>query len=348
MNRITYTDLIYFCTETLKKAGLDDESVRAVSKGLCETSLRGVDSHGIRLLHHYVRSAENGRKNPKPKYFFKKKFPSLGYLDADNAFGHAAGMRAIDHCIEMARIQGIGAVAVFNSSHPGAMASMALKAARKGYIAFAFTHADSLLLSHDGSRPFFGTNPICFAAPRENSEEPYCLDMATSMISWNKLLNQKSQKQSLGENFAADKYGEMTKDPSEAVSLFPAGSYKGFGLASMVEILCGVYTGMKFGREMLPMYKSSIEKPRKLGQFYIALRIDGCLEKKLFLERMKKLSDVISKEPSRPNKRVMLPNDPEIEAANYRLINGIPLDQTTLKNLIDISEKYSIKLKLIN
>ena len=55
-------------------------------------------------------------------------------------------MRAIDHCIEMAKIQGIGVVAVINSSHPGAMASMALKAARKGYIAFAFTHADSLIL----------------------------------------------------------------------------------------------------------------------------------------------------------------------------------------------------------
>jgi len=130
MIKIRYTDLIYFCKETLKKAGLDNESVEAVTKGLCETSLRGVDSHGIRLLPHYVESAKNGRKNPKPKYFFKKTFPSLGYLDADNAFGHAAGMRAIDHCIEMAKIQGIGVVAVINSSHPGVMASMALKAAR--------------------------------------------------------------------------------------------------------------------------------------------------------------------------------------------------------------------------
>lgn len=66
MIRIRYTDLIYFCKEALKKADLDKESVEAVTKGLCETSLRGVDSHGISLLPHYVESAKNGRKNPKP------------------------------------------------------------------------------------------------------------------------------------------------------------------------------------------------------------------------------------------------------------------------------------------
>ena len=62
------------------------------------------------------------------------------------------------------------------------MARMALKVARKWHIAFAFTHADSLILSHNGKRPYFGTNPICFAIPRKDSEEPFCLDMATSMI----------------------------------------------------------------------------------------------------------------------------------------------------------------------
>jgi len=76
MNRIRYTDLIYFCKESLKKAGLDKESVEAVTKGLCETSLRGVDSNGISLLPHYVESAKNGSKNPKPKNIFKKMFPS--------------------------------------------------------------------------------------------------------------------------------------------------------------------------------------------------------------------------------------------------------------------------------
>ena len=36
-------------------------------------------------------------------------------------------------------------IGVKNSSHPGALASIAIKAAKKGFIAFAFTHADSTI-----------------------------------------------------------------------------------------------------------------------------------------------------------------------------------------------------------
>ena len=84
---------------------MDNFSATSVSQGLCETSLRGVDSHGIKLLYHYVNSALKGRKNPRPKFYFKKKFPSLGVLNADNAFGHSAGMKAIDLGIRQSQLE---------------------------------------------------------------------------------------------------------------------------------------------------------------------------------------------------------------------------------------------------
>ena len=62
----------------------------------------------------------------------------------------------------IAKKYGISAITVKNSSHPGAMATFTLKAARKGFIAFAFTHADALVCSYGGTRAYFGTNPICF------------------------------------------------------------------------------------------------------------------------------------------------------------------------------------------
>ena len=80
MKKIKYEDLFEFTSTLLKSAGLDDHSLKAVSIGLCETSLRGVDSHGVRLLPHYVNSAISGRKNPKPSYVLEKKFPSIAHL----------------------------------------------------------------------------------------------------------------------------------------------------------------------------------------------------------------------------------------------------------------------------
>ena len=341
MIRISFEALLAFHRGVLDEVGLDEHSREAVAMGLCETSLRGVDSHGVRLLPHYVRSALAGRKNPRPNFQFTATLPTIGLLDADNAFGHAAGMKAIDHCVQMAREYGTGAVGVANSSHCGAMASFALKAARQGYLAFAFTHADSLLLSHDGTRPYFGTNPVCFAAPRKK-DEPYCLDMATSVIPWNKILLHRADGTMLARGVAADEQATPTTDPMAAAYLAPIGTYKGFGLASMVEILCSVFTGMNFGRHIPSMYGAPIDQPRRLGQFYMVLRIDGCVSASTFLHRMQQLTDEVRNEPSQPGTRVKLSGDPQTAEANARKHKGIPLSPDTVRDLRQLADQFNV------
>ena len=346
MKNIKYEDLVFFTSSALKLAGLNDFSLQAVTTGLCETSLRGVDSHGVRLLPHYVNSANSGRKNPKPKFQVDKKFPSIAHLNADNAFGHAAGMKAIDIGMNMAETQGIGSVAVSNSSHPGAMASMALKAARKGYIAFAFTHADALILSHNGTRPYFGTNPICFAAPRAQGE-PYCLDMATSIVPWNRIILNRNSDSPLDQGIAADENGKETLDPHKASAVMPTGSYKGYGLASMVDILCGVYTGMAFGRDIPAMFTTEMSNTRNLGQFYIVMRTDAVLSAENFIRKMQQMTNEVRSEPATDGESVMLPGDPEIICAKERMKNGIPLDDQTYIAFKEMANSHKINLKLM-
>lgn len=347
MKKINYEKLVEFHKQVLLHANLDAYSIDAVSTGLCETSLRGVDSHGVRLLPHYVDSALSGRKNPKPDFKFNLTFPSIGHLDADNAFGHAAGMKAIEYGMEMAETQGIGAVAVSNSSHPGAMASMALKAAREGYAAFAFTHADALVLSHGGTRPYFGTNPICFAVPRKE-KDPYCLDMASSIIPWNRVLIHKNADKPLAEGVAANSAGQPTTDPHQAASLQPMGTYKGYGIASMVEILCGIYTGMAFGRAIPAMYKAPMDQPRHLGQFYMVMRVDGVIDAEEFITSMQQMTDEVRAEPAKDGVNVLLPGDPEIVEAEKRMREGVPLDDATVAGFIELSERFGVPLKLID
>jgi ureidoglycolate dehydrogenase (NAD+) len=339
--RVKYDQLIKFTEGILSKCGLDEFSLNAVTTGLCETSLRGVDSHGIRLLPHYAESAINGRKNPCPNYSLNMTFPSFGHLNADDAFGHAAGMKAIDIAMEAAEIQGICAIAVSNSSHPGAMASMALRAARKGFIAFAFTHADALTLSYNGTRPYFGTNPICFAAPRLE-KEPYCLDMATSIIPWNRIKMHREDDLELPNDIAADQFGNLTTNPHSATCLLPTGEYKGYGLASMVDVLCGVMTGMAFGRTIPAMFQEPMDKPRQLGQFYLVMRVDAVVTEENFKKIMQEMTDQVRAEPSKLSEEVMLPGDKESRIALERLKNGIPLDSFTEKSLSSLAEKFGI------
>ncbi len=346
MKKILFKNLLKFTKKSFQKIGMKDSDAKQIAYCLCETSLRGVDSHGIKLLPHYLMSAEYGRKNPRPKFEIKKKYPCLIKLNADHAFGHIAGLKAISIGTKISNKYGICAVSVTNSSHPGAMASIALRAAEKGYICICFTNADPLIRSTNSKRSFFGTNPICISVPRKEII-PYCLDMATSKISWNKLMEMKKAKKKAKEFYGSDIAGKDIKLLKNIVSLLPAGGYKGFGLASMVEILCGVYSGMEYGRKLKPMYTTPLSLKRKLSQFYIILKTDGSVRKNDFIKRMQLLTNSVRKEPKLNKKEsVMLPNDPEIKKLKLRLKDGIPLSDELFTNLKNISLKYNIKLDL--
>lgn len=347
MKTIRYEELLRFTRSLLEKVGLDKETGEAVAYGLCETSLRGVDSHGVRLLSHYARSALTGRKNPRPKYRFEKIFPAFGYLDADNTYGHAAGGKAIDLAMPIAEEFGIAAIAVTNSSHPGALATYVLRAARQGYIAFAFTHADSLLCTYGGTRAFFGTNPICMAAPRENSE-PFCLDMAPTPISWNKLLGSRERNEQLSGKYAADHKGNETDDPHHATTLLPIGDYKGYGIAAMVEVLCGILTGMPFGRDIPAMFTSPMDRPRHLGQFYLVMRSDVCMSQLDFENRMKRMSEQVANEPVKPGEEVLLPNDVQIREEKRRRAEGIPVEPRLFREFVELSQQFGVDIEILS
>lgn len=333
-----------FAALVLEKAGVRADVRDAVVAGLCETSLRGVDSHGIRLLPHYVLGVEKGRINPNPSYQFTRKLPTSGLLDADHTFGHAAGTEAIRHAMDMAEACGMGAVAVQNSTHFGAAAFFALQAARRGFLAFSFTHADALVMSHGGVRPFFGTNPLCFAAPAEG-EDPFCLDMSVGHMNWNQVLQRREKGAPLPDGVAADELGRPINDAQRAKCLLPIGAYKGYGIAAMVEVLCSLLTGMPFGRDIPPMYTTPMDQRRYLGHFFLVLRTDGFVDLSEFKERMKALMDAVRREPASPGTQVKLAGDPEKEAMARRTRNGIPVDQATWSKFAALADRYGVPIE---
>lgn len=316
-----------------------------VSKGLVQASLRGVDSHGIRLFPHYLKALKAGRINPKPKYNFKKTSPSTGILDADHTFGHAAGMEAVKKTIKLARSSGSGHVAVKNSSHFGAAAFFALEIANNDMIGMCFTHADSLMLTYNSTESFLGTNPICFAVPCAG-EEPFCLDMATTMFNFNKIRQLRESKLPAPFGIGADADGKETTDSEKIVQLLPIGQYKGFGLALMVEILCSLLTGMPYGKNISNMYKDPLEKKRFLGHFFSAIRIDCFEDAGVFKKRLRHLLQDIRNLPPREKKvKVQAAGDPEKSAFKKRSVAGIPLTQAEWEAFLEISEKYHTPLK---
>ena len=79
-----------FALNALIAAGTQLEAAHSVANALTETSMRGVDNHGIRLLPHYIRVVQGGRINPNPKLTFNRTGPATGIVDGDDGFGHHA------------------------------------------------------------------------------------------------------------------------------------------------------------------------------------------------------------------------------------------------------------------
>jgi len=334
-----------FICDTLLKAGARKDVAGYVAAGLIQTSLRGVDSHGVRLLPHYVASMKAGRINPDPKYRFRKTSCSTGTLDADHTFGHAAGMEAVKKAVALARKAGPGHIAVHNSTHFGAAAYYSLEIAKHDMIGLSFTHADSLMKTYAGKRAFLGTNPISFAAPI-GGEGPLCLDMATTLYNFNKVKQLRERGLEAPEGVGADGAGADTRDPHKISMLLPIGGYKGYGLSLMVEVLCGILTGMPYGPHISSMFKAPLSQKRFLGHFICAIRIDCFQDKKVFKKRMAALVRDLRREP--PMERsgaIQVAGDPEKKTFIRRTKEGIPLSDAEFDAFKGLSAEYGVKLE---
>lgn len=332
MFKVNYKILEESIRHRLLENGVEASTAAHVSKGLIHASLRGIDSHGIRLLPHYLKGVKRGRINPVPSYKIEAVSDSAVLFDADHTFGHAAGKEAVEIGMEFARKSGIAHVAVRNSTHCGAMSYFALKAAQEGFACMAMTNATPRLTTPGGSHSFVGNNPICFTAPI-NNQRPFCYDGANSIFTFNKVANYRENGRVLPENVAADSSGIMTTNPSEAEQLIPIGDYKGFGLALMVDILCSIMTCSPSGPNVTKMFGSDeiMSEKRYLGHYFIIIDISRFVQLEIFMKNMKQQAELLkNSERIHQNIPPYLPGELEDNCAVKRMSEGIPIEPSML------------------
>jgi LDH2 family malate/lactate/ureidoglycolate dehydrogenase len=341
--RVAAEALEAFAIAALAAIGADKETAEAATRAMMHGSKLGVDSHGIRLLDHYVRAIEGGRIKKNPTLRFVKDFGSTAVLDADDGHGALATYTAMDKAMALARYFGIGAVAIRNSSHIGAAGAYALAAAKQGLIGFCVCNSDAIVRLHDGAMKFHGTNPIAFAVPVKGSR-PWLLDLATSAIPMNRVNLYRSLGHTLPSDVASDSEGRNTDDPHKANMLAPLGgafSYKGAGLAGMVEILSCALTGMRLSAE-LPAMMGEMKEPRHLGAFVAAIEPSAFIEQGAFDATMTRYLEALRSSPSQEGFKVMAPGDREWVEADTRERDGIPLDPETVSAFEQIAARFRI------
>ena len=336
-----------FSRQVFQNAGVDTLSSDAATRAMLHGSIHGVDSHGIRLLAHYVKAFQGGRLNKRPKVTIIQERSGTAVLDADNAHGAVGAFAAIEHAIGNAKAAGIAAVAIQNTSHFGPAGAFSKAAADAGMIALVFGNSDSFVRLFDGAEPFHGTNPISVAMP-SGQDDPRLLDMATSSVPFNRVELHRSLQRDLAKGVASDSNGRDTTDPFSAEMLAPVGGsdfgFKGAALGGVAEIFSAVLTGMKLSPDIAPMVGPDFLHAREMGAFVIVMDPVAFVAAPLIEAGMTRYLSLLRGSKPRAGQRVMAPGDREWARAAQRQVQGIPLDPVTVANFSQLAEDYKVKL----
>ncbi len=339
-HRVPAGELERWTQALLEASGLEPNAAAAVAETLIDTSLRGVDSHGVARVPVYAERLRSGVLNTRPKPSVVRRDGAIALVDGDQGPGQVAALIATDLSIEMAREHGVGAVAVRRSAHFGAAAFYARRAAQAGLVGIAMTNTEPLVIPFGGAEPALGTNPIALAAPA--GVGIFDLDLATSQVAINRIYNARDEGRPVPLGWGVDERGEPTTDAAAVRSAVPLGGYKGYVLAVMVEILCGVLAGAGVRHGVGGLYDGGRE-PQDVGHFHLALDPERTVGRDRFADVLGGMLDELRASPVAPGSdEVLAPGDPETRARAARERSGVPIEPALWARLHELSAELAV------
>jgi LDH2 family malate/lactate/ureidoglycolate dehydrogenase len=248
--------------------------------------------------------------------------------------------------IDKAKKAGMAAAVVHHSAHFGAAGFYSLMAAKQGLVGMSCTSASGIQVAPTfGKQARLGTDPWSFAAPSADGV-PFLLDMATTTVAAGRIRNKANEGLPAPDGWVLDAEGRSSNDPLVAKEkggfLTSLGgspensSYKGYGLAVMVNILASCLSGATLITD--PMHT---KKPigMDIGHFFMAI------DPSIFRESDDFQSDVATfmgalraTTPVDPARPVMVAGDPQWKYEETRMRDGIPVGPGLLGQVRQIAQ----------
>lgn len=350
------TQLLEFTKAVFLKCGMPEKDATLASNVLLEADLRGIDSHGVARLSGYVRLFKAGRANPTPKFKWNREKKSAGTIDADGGLGLVSAPYAMQLAIEKAKETGSCFIGISNSNHFGIAAYHSMLPLQHDMIGWSMTNASPLVAPTGSSQRMLGTNPICVAFPAKD-HEPFVLDMATAAAANGKLEIASRNNKSIPEGWVQTKAGQKSTNPDELKNggaLLPLGTieeagHKGYGLAAMVDLLCGVLPGANYGPWVPPFVAFLPVQPnlpgKGIGHFVGALSVDAFTDLEDYYKNMKQWIDAFKNATPIGDNEVLVHGEAEHREKTIRWKNGIPLNEKVVADLLSLSGEMNVKLQ---
>ncbi|TLZ69929.1 MAG: Ldh family oxidoreductase [Methanobacteriota archaeon] len=337
-----------FTVAVLRRLGVPAADAKVAADVLMAADLRGIGSHGVARLPRYVTGIKGGSIVPKGSSRTVKQTRATALVDGGNGLGQVVARRGMELAIRKARQTAVGFVAVRNSNHFGIAGYYSMMALKAGMIGLASTNAAPLVVPTFGRTAVLGTNPISVAVPT-GGDEPFVLDMATSVVPRGTIEVYDRQAKEMPHGWAVDTTGHSTTKPRavlEALAkrlgggILPLGGegeefsgHKGYGLALLVDILCGALPGAATG---LDVYAD--EDAANVGHFFGAIDVRAFRPLNAFKRDMDKLLRTLRDSPkAQGHDHIYVHGEKSFAMERERRAKGIPLGPKVVESLRKIS-----------
>ncbi len=347
-----------FMTDVFIGLGVPGPEAEVCAAVLITADKRGIDSHGIsRLKTIYYDRIKAGIQQATTNFEVIREGTTTAVVDGHHGMGQVIAERAMGMAINRAKNYGMGMVAVRNSTHYGISGYYAMQACEQGLIGITGTNARPSVAPTFGVENMLGTNPLVFGVPTDE-EFPFVTDYATSLSQRGKIEVYARLKKTMPHGWVIDQEGKSVTDAAVAIdglnkgicALAPLGGigeeeagYKGYGYATVVEILSAALQGGAF-MNMLTGVSGGKKVPYALGHFFMAIDVNAFTELKEFKKTTGAILRALRASKKAPGaKRIYTAGEKEYLNWLDRKDKGAPIDEALRKEIQVMQQELGLQ-----
>ncbi|AXP81561.1 2-2C3-diketo-L-gulonate reductase [Mariniflexile rhizosphaerae] len=332
--RIPFNQMQDVLYKLFVKYKFTEDKAKLMAKVYAESTLSGVNSHGINRIPSFIEYIENGLVKVDAEAEKVESFGSIERWDGHFGPGIINATKCTNRAVELAKHNGMGLVALRNTNHWMRGGTYGAQAADANCISILFTNTQPNMPPWGGKDSRIGNNPFIVSIPREQGH--IVLDMAISQFAFGKINDYKLKGEKLPYFGGWDDNNELSNDPEKILLKergLPIGYWKGSALSIILDMLA---TLLSAGNST---YKIGLKEfETGISQVYLCIYPeifnDKNLQQKLISEIIDYTHDV---EPMTPGDRTYYPGERSslTKAKNLKL--GIPVNEGIWQKIIALS-----------
>ena len=358
---VAWSEMASFMVEAFMGYGVPEADARICADVLLESDRRGIESHGCnRFKPIYIDRIKKGTLLPKTELEVVKETPTTVVMDAHDGMGMVASHHMMEKLIYKAKTYGMAGGAIRNSTHYGIAGYWTSMASNEGLVGITGTNARPSIAPTFGVENMLGTNPLTFSLPTDE-EFPFCLDCATSIVQRGRIEYYAREGKETPAGTVVSDQGTALTDSAEILkrlvdgtaALTPLGGigeelagYKGYGYATVVEILSAALSGGQFMKALSGVDENGKPSMYHLGHFFFVVDPEAFMGRTVFEKIAGEICRALRASKKAPGQdRIYTAGEKEYEVWQFRKDKGVPVGEGVQKDLIAIRDELGLDFK---